>query len=252
MRSKLLLFLPLLWVFTGCRTAKTVASDSPPVSHEIWDQLLQKHVAENGQVNYQGFIQDSLEFNRYIELLKAGHPNDNNWSPDQQKAYWINAYNAFTVQLIIRHYPLESIKDIAGSIPFVNTSWDLKFIEIEGVRYDLNNIEHSILRKEYDDPRIHFAIVCASYSCPTLRNEAFIAEQLDKQLDDQGRDFINDPRKNRIENAQKAELSKIFSWYGGEFKKKTTLIEYLNQFADTKLEEDAEISFMEYNWSLNE
>lgn len=242
----------LALLLAGCRTAKSVKSDAKPVSHEIWNDLLQKHVATDGAVNYKGFIQDSTLLNDYLAILTAGHPNEANWTRNEQLAYWINAYNAFTIQIVIRNYPVASIKDIAGAIPFVNSVWDLKFIEIEGVVYDLNNIEHNLIRKIFEEPRIHFALVCASYSCPALRNEAFVADKLEVQLTEQAQNFINDPRKNRIENKDQAELSKIFSWYSGDFKTNTTLIEFINQYADTQLSEDAEIEYIDYDWSLNE
>jgi hypothetical protein len=134
-----------------------------PVSHASFTDLLKKHVAASGKVNYKGFIRDSLQLNQYLELL-SDNPPQNSWSREDQLAYWINAYNAFTLQLIIRNYPLKSIKDIGSriKIPFVNTPWDIKFIRIGKRKFDLNNIEHDILRGKFKEPRIHFAIVCAS------------------------------------------------------------------------------------------
>ena len=110
-----------------------------------------------------------------MEELRKGHPNDKHWTETEQLAYWINAYNAFTVELILDHYPVASIRDIKEGVPFINSVWDIDFIKIEGKTYSLNDIEHRILRREFDEPRIHFAIVCASISCPKLRNEAFEA-----------------------------------------------------------------------------
>jgi hypothetical protein len=124
-------------------------------------------------------------------------------------------------------------------------------IEIEGKKYDLNNVEHSILRKEFEEPRIHFAIVCASFSCPKLRREAFIAEKLEVQLQEQTVEFINDPAKNSI-SKNKAEVSKIFSWFKGDFTRNGSLADFINQYAKTKLDKDAKISYMDYDWSLNE
>ena len=115
-------------------------------------------------------------------------------------AYWINAYNAYTIRLILNHYPVKSIKDIGSSIqiPFVTTPWADKFFSIGGEKMSLDNIEHGTLRKKYDDPRIHFALVCAAMSCPRLRNEAYAAARLDAQLDDQGRDFLGNPAKTSL------------------------------------------------------
>jgi len=133
----------------------------------------------------------------------------------------------------------------------INSVWDIQFIEIEGNTYDLNHIEHEILRKQFDEPRIHFAIVCASVSCPNLLNQAFTANQIDKQLAAQARSFINDRSKNDLSSSH-AKLSKIFSWFKGDFTKKTTLIEYLNQYTDTKISADAKVSYLDYDWGLNE
>lgn len=226
-------------------------SNSKPISHEIWNSLLSEHVNSKGDVNYYGFIEDSIKFNEYIDLLSSNHPNENNWNYNERKAYWINAYNAFTVQLIIRNYPVESIKDLGGKIYKVNTPWDQRFIFIEGIDYDLNNIEHDILRKHYTDPRIHFAVNCASISCPKLRNESFQAEELDSQLDDASTGFINNQSKNKI-SKDKIEISKIFKWFKSDFTEESDLITFLNQYSEVKIDPHAQIDHLDYNWNLNE
>ncbi len=235
----------------SCAIAQ-VKSESKPVSHEIWDGILKQHVTADGQVNYAAIQKDSNRLNSYLSLLKKGHPNDKHWTKDEQLAYWINAYNAFTVQLIIRHYPLSSIKDIGSKIkiPFVNTPWDVKFIHIEGETYDLNNIEHGIIRKQFEEPRIHFALVCAAVSCPRLRNEAFTPSLLNRQLEEEARYFVNNPKKNVI-NANGAKLSKLFSWYKGDFTKKMGLVDYINQYSKVKLSKGADIDHLDYHWELN-
>jgi hypothetical protein len=223
----------------------------PPVSHAIWDGLLKKHVRADGFVDYQGFVRDSAELGRYLDLLSAAHPQES-WSRAEQMAYWINAYNAFTIKLIVDHYPVASIKDIKRGIPFVNTVWDIKFINIEGQVYDLNNIEHGILRKHFPDARIHAAVNCASYSCPRLRAEAFVAARLEEQLEDAMNTFVNDPLRNRV-SAEQAEISQIFSWFSGDFKKDAGSVrKYINRYAATKLKADGKITNIEYDWSLNE
>lgn len=219
-------------------------------SHQTWDKLLKKYVNASGMVNYKGFLKDRAELNAYLKTLSDNAPQ-NNWSEADQKAFWINAYNAFTVELILKNYPVKSIKDIAGKIYKINTPWDLKFIVIGGKKYDLNNIEHSILRKKYNDPRIHFALVCASMSCPILRNEAYTGAKLNAQLEDAGRDFLNDKSKNRI-TAGKAELSKYFTWYRGDFTKNGSLESFINQYSTTQMTANTKISYLDYNWSLNE
>lgn len=237
-------------LLSSCFASDPVNSNSKPIAHDIWNLLLKQHVDEKGLVNYQGFIEDSTQLNEYLQSVKTHHPNDENWNKNEQLAYWINAYNAFTVQLIIRHYPVESIKDIAGNLTFINTAWDLKFITIEGETYDLNNIEHGIIRKQFNEPRIHFALVCAAYSCPPLRNEAYTAAKLNAQLANQAKRFINDPTKNKIESGA-VQLSKLFSWYKGDFTQHTDLLSYLNQYSEITISNDAEIDYLDYNWSLN-
>lgn len=218
--------------------------------HQIWNELLQKNVDEKGNVNYKGFISEKAKLQKYLDALSKEAPK-RDWSQNEKLAYWINAYNAFTVKLIIDNYPTKSIKDLGGAIYKINTPWDIKFITIEGKSYDLNNIEHGILRKEFDEPRIHFAVNCASISCPVLRNEAYVAEKIEQQLHEQSFRFINDPIRNKI-NSKTAELSKIFSWFKGDFTKKGTLEVFINQYSKTKITSQTKVSFMEYNWNLNE
>lgn len=237
------LFIALLlsWGFTA----------SAQISHDLWDGLLKKHVDADGFVNYKGFIKDSLVLKKYLAVLSSNHPHER-WPREEQMAYWINAYNAFTVKLIVDNYPVASIKDIKNGIPFVNTVWDIKFINIQGKVYDLNNIEHSILRKQFKDARIHAAVNCASYSCPKLWGEAFVASRLDQQLDSAMRAFVNDPLRNRV-TAGKAELSQIFSWYAGDFTEAAGSVRaYVNKYAKVKLESSGKISYIDYNWELNE
>ncbi len=249
----LLLFILVIFAGFNC-TNKVLGNgdfDSKPVSHSIWNELTQKYVAENGDVNYKGFVKDSTRLNEYLKILENNHPNDKHWSKDEQLAYWINAYNAFTVKLIVKNYPVKSIKDLGGGIYKVNTTWDIKFIHIGDETYDLNNIEHGIIRKEFNEPRIHFAVNCASVSCPKLRNEAFVASKLDSQLTDQAKDFINNPTKNKI-SPNEAQLSKLFSWFKSDFTENMSLIEFINQYSNTKLNKDTDLDYLDYSWELNE
>ncbi len=239
-----------LFLFITCLFAAVCTFAQKAPSHQQWDKLLKKHVNASGLVNYKGFQKDKAELDAYLKTLSDNAPQSN-WSTSEQKAYWINAYNAFTVSLILQHYPVKSIKDIAGNIYKINTPWDIRFINIGGKKYDLNNIEHGILRKKFDDPRIHFALVCASISCPRLRNEAYTAAKLDAQLEDAGKEFLNDKSKNNI-TAGKAELSKYFSWYKGDFTKNGSLADFINKYSQTKINGDTKIKSLDYNWSLNE
>ncbi|MEX1191692.1 MAG: DUF547 domain-containing protein [Brumimicrobium sp.] len=220
-------------------------------NHSLWTELTKKHVASNGYMDYKGMIKDSVKLNKYLDQLSSKHPNKS-WTSNERKAYWINAYNAFTVKLIVDNYPVESIKDLGGAIYRVNTPWDIKFIEIEDKKYHLNDLEHNILRKEWEDARIHAAVNCASVSCPKLRAEAFVASKLDKQLDEQMRIFVNDKTKNEI-NEESANLSKLFKWFSGDFKNNAdSVIDYINKYSDVKLSEKAKIDYLEYDWGLND
>ena len=243
--------LPII-IFLIVSASVRLQAQSKAPSPEIFNQLLKKYVAENGKVDYKGFIKDSTELNKYLRQLSSNPPQPT-WTNNDQLAYWINAYNAYTIQLIIRHYPLKSIKDIGSKIkiPFVNTPWDIKFIRIGQNTYDLNNIEHDILRKNFNEPRIHFAIVCASVSCPKLLNQAYTGAQLGQQLQTQTQEFINDPSRNKITSNQ-AQLSSIFNWFAGDFTKKGSISDFINQYAKVKIKPATKISFLDYNWNLNE
>lgn len=257
MKTQIIRYLSIVFsflVFTSCfaqPTFKKMSEKAP--SHQLWDDLTKKNVSVDGKVNYKGFIQDSLKLNSYLKLISNGAPNPKTWSKNDQMAYWINAYNAYTVQLIIRNYPLKSIKEIGGKIPFINSSWDIKFITLGGEKMDLNNIEHGILRKDFEEPRVHFALNCASVSCPKLRNEAYTGAKLNAQLDDQAKAFINNPEKNKISNGQKIEISKLFNWFEGDFKKTSANVpEFLSKYSKIKVDAKADIDYLDYNWNLNE
>ena len=229
-----------------------VAENSKPVNHEQWGVLLNKYVNDEGDVNYKGFLDDKKALSDYLAMVSDNPPNDD-WTKNEKLAYWINAYNAFTVKLIIDHYPLKSIQDLHPTlkIPGIRTVWHKEFFKIGGEKESLNDIEHKILRKKFDEPRIHFAINCASFSCPRLLNEAYMADKLENQLAKQASYFINDPDKNKI-TSDSIELSKIFSWFRGDFTKEGTLIEFLNKYSTVKIEREATIKYLPYNWSLNE
>ncbi|MBC6698431.1 DUF547 domain-containing protein [Hymenobacter sp. BT190] len=233
--------------------APLLAPAAAAPDHSGFDKLLKKHVNSKGQVNYKGFKADQKEFNQYLTLLSKNAPTAA-WSKQEQMAYWINAYNAYTIRLILDHYPVQSIKDIGSKIkiPFVTTPWAAKFFSIGGKKMSLDEIEHGNLRKNYNDPRIHFALVCASVSCPSLRNEAYTAAKLDSQLDDQGRDFLGNPAKNKISKSS-AQLSKYFDWYKGDWNENgQSVVKWVNKYAPTKLDANAKIDFLDYNWNLNE
>ncbi|GGD21061.1 DUF547 domain-containing protein [Hyunsoonleella pacifica] len=210
--------------------------------HETFQTLLKKHVSDRGDVNYKGLKTDWKTLRKYIDQLGKNLP-DSNWTKNEKLAYWINAYNAMTVDLILRHYPIKSIKDIKNP-------WKQRYWQLGEKWYNLDEIEHQILRK-MDEPRIHFAIVCASYSCPKLQNEAFTPSNLEQQLTRATKEFLNDPERNSI-SKNNLELSKIFQWFAKDFKQNGSLIDFLNAYTETEISQSAKKQFKDYSWDLNE
>lgn len=214
------------------------------VSHQIWDGLLKKYVSSSGKVNYSGIKAEKAKLQTYLDVLSKGISSS---APrNEAMAFWINAYNAFTVKLIIDNYPVSSIKKLKGGKP-----WDSKFIKIGGQSYSLNQIEHEILRKKYFDPRLHFVLVCAAKSCPKLLNKAFTPANVFVEMDKQARYFINNTSKNKI-SASSVQVSQLFNWYKGDFTKKGSLIAYINKYANTKANTNAKVSYQTYDWALND
>ncbi len=239
-------------LFVGCIINSSNLS-ATQVDHIIWEDLLKKFVTDKGGVNYKALLQERYQLKKYLNVLSNNSPDPSNVPENERLAFWINAYNAFTVDLILEHYPVESINDIGAKIqiPFVNSVFDKKFIYISGKKMSLNDIEHKILRKRFNEPRIHFAIVCASASCPALRKEAYLASRLDSQLDEQAIMFINNPEKNNI-SKDRVVLSKIFFWFKSDFTDKGSLIDFINQFSEINISPKAKVNFLKYDWSLNE
>lgn len=209
--------------------------------HSTWDQLLRTYVSSSGQVNYSGLKASGGELDAYLDLLKA-NPPASDWGKNQTMAYWINAYNAFTVKLILDNYPLASIKDIDNGSP-----WDRKWIAIGGKTYSLNQIENDILRARYKDARIHFAVNCAAVSCPPLYNRAYTADNLASALNARTSKFINDSQYNTLANEQ-VEISKIFDWYGVDFGKP---LDFIKGYTRQDISPDAKVTFKTYDWQLN-
>jgi len=172
----------------------------------------------------------------------SAHPPSDKWSKNDQLAFWLNAYNAFTLKLIVDNYPVSSITKLDGGKP-----WDVKRIKIGEAVYSLNQIENEIIRSQFKDARIHFALNCAAKSCPPLSNKAFLAEALDKQLDQQTRAFVRS-QSNEL-SATSIKVSKIFDWYKDDFK---DLPAFLNKYGTVKIGANAQVGFAEYNWDLNE
>lgn len=211
-------------------------------SHASFNHLLQTYVSTSGKVNYNGFKSSKTSLTQYIKSLGDNMPNES-WTKEEKLAYWINAYNAMTIDLILRNPGIKSIKDI-------DKPWEQRFWKLDKKWYNLDEIEHQILRK-MDEPRIHFAIVCASVSCPKLQNRAFTALDLESQLSNATKEFLLDSSKNRI-SKNSVKLSKIFKWFAKDFKQNQSLVDFLNKYTDIEIAQNASKSFMDYNWNLND
>jgi len=207
------------------------------------------YVDTAGWLDYARWQKDTTALLTYLDGLSA-RPPAADAAAAEQIAYWLNAYNAYTVLLILRHYPLESINEL-HTLRYVATIWDADWFEIGGQAMSLGQIEHDILRARFEEPRIHFALNCASYSCPSLRREAYTSTRLEAQLEAQARAFLADPRRNRI-TRDHAEISQIFLWFRGDFTREGSLRDYLNRYAPVEITSETAIEYLAYDWSLNE
>lgn len=211
-----------------------------------FNSLLQKHVTKSGIVDYKAFKNDEAKLDSYITYLEKTSP-DASWSKNKQKAFWINAYNAYTIKLILKNYPLKSIMNIKEK---GKSAWKIPFAKVGGKTYTLDHIEHEILRKKLFDPKIHVGVNCASGSCPKLGNVAFTEANVEAELIKLMKAFVNDPTRNKI-GKKKVQISEIFNWFKDDFTKNGTVIDYLNKYSKTEIKSNAKISYLKYDWSLN-
>lgn len=239
-------------------------------SHAQWDALAKKHVVwlsggNASQADYKGFQADRQVLKAYLNSVSSVNQADyDGWGKSQRLAFLINAYNAFTVELILTEYPnLKSIKDL-GSV--IRSPWKKKFFTLLGKEHSLDDIEQGMIRApgSFDEPRIHMAVNCASVGCPALRDEAYVADKLDAQLENAVVRFLSDRNRNRF-NPQlgRLEVSKIFDWYAKDFAAKAGSVEtWLSAYAD-RLAEDpgqqsairqkqARLAYLDYDWMLND
>ena len=236
--------------------------------YPAWDTLLKKHVHwlpdnKQSRVDYAGFQADRAELKKVLDgLSTVTRAEFDRWSAPQQMAFLINAYNAFTVELVLTRWPqLTSIKDLGS---WLESPWKKKFFRLLGEPHHLDWIEHEQLRPRYADPRVHAAVNCASIGCPALRNEAFTATRLDTQLDDGMLRFVGDHTRNRVHDG-KLEVSSIFKWFHEDFEKghkgfnkvEDVFAIYAAQLSDDPKEQarlrerNLPLVFLDYDWSLN-
>lgn len=225
----------------------TVLFSSEKPDHSIWDRYLTNYVSSSGTVNYKSMKVNMDSLDAYLLELRD-HAPQTDWSSNEKLAYYINAYNAYTIKFVLSKYPVASVKDISFSGKDI---WNFKMANLGGTNYTLNQIENDILRK-MNEPRIHFAINCASKSCPKLLNEAYDADKMNSQLTSATKTFINDSKHNILAE-KKLQLSALFEWYSTDFNVDgKTLIDFLNLYSNITIQAGAKIEYLEYDWSLNE
>lgn len=267
----------------ACATAAPAPAEDPPVlvsgepsavfestitvefdqAHTLWTKVLKERVRED-EFDYGGLAKDKEDFAAYLKQLHAVTPAQlAAWTKEERFAFWINAYNAHTILKVIDNYPLDSIRDLDGALG-LKSVFDNEFIPMKGHhpdgkndRLSLNDIEHEILRKEFEDARLHAAVNCASAGCPPLRGEAFVAAKLDEQLDEQMRTFVNDPKRNRYDAAKgQMRISEIFKWFQEDFDRDAGSVkEYLLRYAaeeNAAVIKQAKVRYLDYGWKLND
>jgi hypothetical protein len=240
MNSKWAFVLAGWWFLAAAAFAQTI-------NHALFTRVLSRHVAQGG-VDYAA-IREDKRFEEYLVALGKVEPGAMK-DEKERLAFWVNAYNAFTIKLILDHYPVKSIRDITQG---ETGPWDIVWIEIGRKKFSLNQIEHAIIRKEFDDPRIHAALVCAAKSCPPLRSEAYTAQRLDAQLRDNMIVFLRDTSKNRYDTATNTlYLSELFHWYGGDFvQQHGSAAAYVLKELGVTPSSSPTIQYLTYDWSLN-
>ncbi len=252
MKTKKMILRVVLWgaFFCGAINLLIPEWSDATVDHSLYAALLKKYV-QNGVADYRGFKNEEAKLDRYLKVLEKTATKD--LSRNERFAFYINAYNAWTIKLILGGYPgIKSIKDL-GSI--FKSPWKKKVARIDGGIITLDQIEHDILRPGFKDPRMHFVVNCASKGCPPLRSEPYQADILERQLDEMTRAFINDSRRNRLEG-RTLYVSKIFKWFPEDFNNDVVgfFLKYARKDLKKQLEDnksEIKVKYLDYDWSLN-
>jgi hypothetical protein len=251
MNRRYFLCLCLLILLLGGVFFRIEKSTAATVDHEIWAELLGKYVSPAG-VDYTGFKSEEDKLDQYLKVLE--NTDLKTLSRNELFAFYINAYNAWTIKLILSAYPgISSIKDL-GTL--FKSPWEKKFVHINGEVVTLDYIEHHILRPRFKDPRVHFAINCSAVSCPPLRPEPYLGSTLDRQLDQSTRSFINNPNTYRLES-NTLYVSRIFEWFSEDFNGDVVgfYLKYAQNGLKEKLTENKDaiqVKYLYYDWSLND
>lgn len=273
-------FVPILLILTSCAqyTNSSTIENSPeqkqddgivsdrPLKLENYGGILREYVDSSGQVDYENLKNNRSPLDEFNASLAAASPSlYESWSDLEKIAFLVNAYNSLTLAAILDNYPTKSIRYIPGV-------WNRQKFEVVGQEMTLDYIEHELLRKQFNEPRIHMALVCASIGCPPLRTEPFMGDRLDEQLSDQTRTFLANPNNFRIDrDAKRVYLSSIFEWFGDDFKttygmpqnfknlngKETAVLNFISQHLspadrDYLTQGGYRVSYLDYDWSLND
>ena len=240
----------------GCGLTSLRAWSAPfDTMHAPWNAVLQQHVRK-ARVDYAALRAKPEMLDQYLAAVsQVTRAEFKAWSERDQIAFLCNAYNAYTLRLILDHHPVKSIKDI-GSV--LKGPWDQPVVRLFGETRTLNDLEHRMLRVDYAEPRIHFALVCAAKGCPPLRSEAFVGTRLNEQLDDQARAFVAESTKNRVDpDKRTVYLSPIFKWYSADFEVGDgSVLGHLKPYWRDEWRalplEKFKIRYTDYDWSLND
>ena len=275
------LIIPLFFVISSCAAetkplnlttpnsnsgeAGVTLAATEAFSYQNYQEVLSSHVDENGNVNYKALKENRQKLDEFNGSLATLSPEDfAKWTEKEKIAFWINAYNSLTLLAIVENYPTKSIRDIPGV-------WTKLQFNVLGKPVTLDEIEHKILRVEFNEPRIHMGLVCASVGCPILLQEPYTGEKLDEQLDEQTRKFIALNQNFKIDKQEnKVYLSSIFKWFGEDFipsfnvqekfaggDKERAVLNFVSQYLDEPEKQyliggKYQVKYLDYDWSLNE
>ena len=275
--NKLLFFLPLLLFLASCggsptnlgetnqETQEYTATSAQPFNYQTYNSILKEYVNAEGLVDYERLKENRQKLDDFNAAIGAVMPSTyDSWTEAEKIAFLINAYNSFTLESIIDNYPTKSIRNIIGV-------WKIRKFDIVGEKLTLDHIEHQILRKEFNEPGIHVALVCAAISCPPLRREAYTGNQLEEQLDDQAKKFLGNSQGFKIDSQNNTiYLSSIFKWFGEDFEKtygqepnidglnetETAIVNYAHKYVNSDAQKflkqgGYQVKYSDYDWSLN-
>jgi hypothetical protein len=212
------------------------------IDHSTFDALLTANVSSSGKVDYQAIKDKVIILDKYLDYLSQNVPKFSA-SKNEKLAFWINAYNASAIKLLVDNYPVESIMDLYGGKAFDN-----KWLSMGDEKLSLNDIENNKIRAKFNEPRIHFAVNCAAKSCPPILNRAWTEVNIQAYLEVRAKTFINNSAYNKL-SVGSVQISKIFEWYAKDFPE--DIVSYLNKYSNTQIDADAQVSYIEYDWTLN-